>query len=735
MTPRERATTWALVCALSALSLAGCSTSDKSITSPQAALTSPGSIALTISGLPSDVEASVAVRGPGGFSAIVSRSRTLSGLAPGSYEIDARSVASADGDGFAAGPPQSLSVSGGPAIGHTVQYAISTGSLAIRFSGLPLEAAPSISITGPSGPVATVSRDTTLRGLGEGAYVIAPQPVVVGASEYRAGNVIRVHVSASNDALPVFLRYSSNSVLAELPNLSIDGLHIQQVVQRFDGSVPLLARRAALLRVFVTGNSSAVPGVRVRLYHGSTLVQTSMVGTSGSFVPRVADESSLASSWNLKIPAELVVPGLRVLADVDPTNEVRESDEGDNTFPATGAPRAFDVRKAPPLAITFVPVTQAATGLTGFIHQSNAATFLTTTKKLLPLDEISFSLRETFTSNAPRLQSNDGNKAWSHLLSEINALRTAEGTGSLYAGIARTSYSSGTAGMGYVPGNALVAWDKPGSAADVIAHELGHNFGRRHSPCGGATSPDPAFPYGGGVTGAYGYDVANGTLKPPTLRDLMGYCAPAWISDYTWTAILNYRSGVVTSSYQLLGATKPSRGLLVWGRIVDGVPLLEPAFEVQAPALLPQSTGPNRLRIRDRNGRELVSLSFAATPVADTDESDQHFAFLLPLDMLGGAAAAEVDVVTPTGVSAKESLIPANTLTSLETKRLDRSRVAIEWSDKSVSGVLVRNPRSGRILAFGRNGSALVESGERELEVVVSGRSGRAGSAVRVKVE
>lgn len=735
MTYRERANTWALVCAVSALSLSGCSSSDKSVTSPQSVSDDPGSIVLTISGLPQGVDGSVVVRGPGGFSVTVSRSRVIQGLTPGSYEIDARAVKSAEGDGYSAGPVQLVNVGGVPVVSHTVLYGISTGSLAIVFSGLPQGAAPAISVTGALGHVATVSKDTTLRGLSEGAYTIAPQPVVVGASEYRAGNAITVHVSASNDALPVFLRYSSNSVLSELPNVSIEGFHIQQVVQRLDGSVPLVAGRAGLLRVFVTGNSLSLPGVRVRLYHGNTLVRTSMVGPAGTYVPRTPDPSTLASSWNLRIPEELMVPGLRVLADVDPTNEVRELDEGDNTFPATGIPRAIEVRTAPPLSITFIPVTQAATGLTGFIHPSNAATFLTTAKRLLPLGEITFDLRETFTSNGPRLESNDGNKAWSHLLSEINALRAADGARTVYAGVARTTYNSGTAGMGYVPGNALVAWDKTGSASEVMAHELGHNFGRRHAPCGGASAPDPAFPYAGGVTGAYGYDMFSGTLRPPTMRDLMGYCAPAWISDYTWSGILNYRSASVASSHQLQGAAKPSRGLLVWGRISDGVPVLEPIFEVDAPALLPQSTGPNRLSLRDRNGRELLELSFAANPVADADDSEQHFAFVLPFDLLVGAEVSEIALATAAGLSVGENLTQESTPASVRTRRLAEGRVAVEWSDRSVRGVMVRSPRSGRILAFGRKGSAVVESAERELEVVVSGRSGRSGNMLRVKVE
>ena len=92
-------------------------------------------------------------------------------------------------------------------------------------------------------------------------------------------------------------------------------------------------------------------------------------------------------------------------------------------------------------------------------------------------------------------------------------------------------------GYGYVPGRAAVGWDKLPSASGVAAHELGHNFGRSHAPCGGVASPDPNYPYAGGVTGQWGYDLVAGTLKPPTNTDLMGYCGNTWISDYTYMGV------------------------------------------------------------------------------------------------------------------------------------------------------------------------------------------------------
>jgi hypothetical protein len=58
---------------------------------------------------------------------------------------------------------------------------------------------------------------------------------------------------------------------------------------------------------------------------------------------------------------------------------------------------------------------------------------------------------------------------------------------------------------------------------------------RSHAPCGGAGGPDPSYPYAGGKIGVWGLDVATLAPKDPTVYvDLMGYCNPDWVSDYTY---------------------------------------------------------------------------------------------------------------------------------------------------------------------------------------------------------
>ena len=43
--------------------------------------------------------------------------------------------------------------------------------------------------------------------------------------------------------------------------------------------------------------------------------------------------------------------------------------------------------------------------------------------------------------------------------------------------------------------------------AGSFAHELGHNFGRNHAPCGSPPNVDPAYPYPGADIGTLGCDI------------------------------------------------------------------------------------------------------------------------------------------------------------------------------------------------------------------------------------
>lgn len=81
---------------------------------------------------------------------------------------------------------------------------------------------------------------------------------------------------------------------------------------------------------------------------------------------------------------------------------------------------------------------------------------------------------------------------------------------------------------------------------ETIAHEIGHTMGRQHSPCGGPAGVDPKYPYPDGSVGVGGWRLSDGSLMPAYSADVMSYCPPEWISDYTYKALASRMSYVNT---------------------------------------------------------------------------------------------------------------------------------------------------------------------------------------------
>ncbi len=599
------------------------------------------SLAVTVSGLPGGTSAAALVTGPGGFSQAVTATTTLSGLQPGSYTVAASAV-SAGGYTWAGTPAsQVVSLTAGQQKTAAVAYAATTGRLTVTVGGLPGGTSAAVTVTGPAGFSQAVSATTTLQNLTPGSYTVAAGTVSAGGVTYTPSSASQaVSVTAGATASRT-VTYSGSGGGSGL-NLIVDGAYVTQAIQNFAGTVPLVAGREALLRVFVRASESngTQPAVRVRLYEGANEFRTFTINAPGASVPTTLAEGTLGSSWNATLTASDLRPGLQIVVDVDPNNTLAEPDETDNVWPRTGT-AALTVRNVAPFNVVLVPVHQSANGLTGNVTEGNKETFLQMTRRIMPLGEVNASVRATYTTNAAALQSGDENGAWLTVLSEMNALRVADGSSAHYYGVVPTSYSSGIAGYAYVPGRAGVGWDKPGTAGRVAAHEWGHNFSRPHVAACGSGNPDPSYPHPGGVIGHFGWNSGTNAIVSNTLTDIMGYCSTQWISDYTWTSVMNYR-GPAPMMAGMMAGEQPV--LMVWGRIRNGVVTLEPAFRLVTRPVVAPRPGAYRLELRDESGRVLTGFTFDPD-VIDHDQSAQAFAFAVPLSAAAESRLASVAIV------------------------------------------------------------------------------------------
>lgn len=679
-----------------------------------------GGLTLLFSGLPGGAAASVQVTGPGGYAQNLTGSQTLSGLVPGSYTVTAVAVSVGPTVYSPAPTSQIKSVAAGAVASASVTYAASTGALNVTVSGLPGGAAAAIVVTGPGGFSQNLTGSQTLSGLTPGGYTVSGSSVVSGGSTYNATSPGTVTVTAGSTAGAAVV-YAAAGGGASL-NLQIDGVYLTQATQTYDGLVPLVAGRDAYLRAFTVANqaNTAQPPVRIRLYNGATLVQTYTIPAPSGSVPVSVSEGVLSSSWNVLVPAALVQPGLRVLADVDPLNGIAETSESDNQFPVNGASAAVDVRTLPAFAIRFVPVLQQVNGLQGNVTDANKESFLASTKKMLPVGAYSAEVRAVYTTTAAALESGNGNGAWGTILSEVLALKNADASTRYYYGVVKTSYGSGIVGMGYVGGSARtsIGWDVLSNAPSTVAHELGHNMGRSHAPCGGPGGPDPAYPYAGGLIGVSGLDVSTLTIKATSIADLMGYCQPTWISDYTWKAMLAYRQGGPTNAPPALLA---GSGLLIWGRVTSGGIVLEPAFRVEARADLLPAAGPNTLELLSQNGGLLRRVRFEASEVADLPSgAEQHFAFVIPLDPATERELAGLRVQSGPRSASRLASATASGDPEPVLSRVNAEQVQVRWNAARYPMVMVRDTRTGAVLSFARGGSARLWARSTDFQLIFS---------------
>ena len=699
-------------------------------TAATVAYTATGSLTVTITGLPGGNPASVTVTGPGGYTRALTATQALTGLTAGTYTITAANVLVASTNYLASPASQSATVTVGTITSKTVTYT-ATGSLAITVAGLPGGAIAAVTVTGPAGYNQSVTATTTLTSLAAGSYPIAAGNTTSGGNSYvpaPASQAVTVTAGATATATVTY------TIGAPVPlNLVIDGMYVTQAAAKYDGTTPIIVGRDAYLRVFVKADqaNTATPTVRVRLYSGAALIQTSTINAPGASVPTTITEGTFASSWNLLIPAATVQGNLRVLADVDPTNAVLESNDADNTFPVSATPFVLDVRTVPTWNIRFVPVLQSVNSLQGNVTVGNAATFLIDPLKLLPVGAYGADVRAVYTTTAPVLQSGNGNGAWGTILSEVAALRGADASTRYYYGVVKTSYGSGVAGIGYVGGGIQTAlgWDALPSGSGVMAHEVGHNMGRQHSPCGGAGGPDPAYPYAGGIIGTYGLDLTTLAVKAPATNfDFMGYCSPNWVSDYTWSGLITYRQAGPNNAPP--APSNAVSGLLVWGRIGPQGVVFEPAFRVAAPATRPVAgTSGYRVEGLAADGRLLFSHQVELEHTMTINmEHEQHFVAVIPLDQAQDDGLAQLRLVTPVGPVNRlspQAIVQAGRRLFLRDARAtvtspSAAQATVSWDVATYPMAMVRDAATGEILSFARGGSATLWTQSRQFEVTFS---------------
>ena len=371
---------------------------------------------------------------------------------------------------------------------------------------------------------------------------------------------------------------------------------------------------------------------------------------------------------------------------------------------------------------------------------------------MYPVSSVDVAVGATFTSSVTL--SSDGT-GWSTLLSDLAAKHLADNASDrYYFGALSVSYSSGVAGVGYVPPDptspfryrTAIGWDKTGykdggNFPEVFAHETGHNMGRQHSPCGSAASPDPGYPYAGGLIGVWGYDTTLGQLKAPTAyKDIMGYCSPNWVSDYVYKKILDFRGA--TGGFLALGAedaplpkeqAAAQECLIVRGIVHenDEVEIL-PSFRTRALPSVAAKAGEYALECVDQKNLAVFTAPIELMEVGCLPKGhERHFVMALPieaatLDMIVGLKVLKGGkTLASLGATAGVALSP-------EVQRLSEDKVQLTWDATIHPAALVRDADTGEVIAILSGGRQTFTTRAKRFDLALS--RGATGRRPQIKV-
>ena len=423
--------------------------------------------------------------------------------------------------------------------------------------------------------------------------------------------------------------------------------YLTQATQSLEYPVPLVAGEAALLRVFVTAArevEATMPPVRATFYRDGAEVHTAEMEGRAKSIPWQVNEGDLSSSANALVPGSVVMPGLEMVVEIDPDQTLDAALGVGARLPPTGR-TPLNVRSVPPFDLTLVPFLWTeqpdSTILTRTEGLTAESDLFRLTRDILPVGDFSLTVHEpVWTSVDP---TSDANAV---LGPETELIYAMEGASGYYMAIFRREGGSGLKGQAQVPGYVSQSI----LDANTIAHELGHNLSLDHAPGCGTDFLDPDYPYEDGSIGVWGYDFLSETLVSPGTSDIMTYCDPQWISEYSFAKAMGHRS---RSASPRLAAkySSPPRGLLLWGGLNEsGELFLGPAFVVGAPPLPPRLDGPYRLTGEDEEGDEIFTQPFGM-PEYGCGGRGGSFAFILPVGRDWPDRLARIVLSGPEGVS------------------------------------------------------------------------------------
>lgn len=375
----------------------------------------------------------------------------------------------------------------------------------------------------------------------------------------------------------------STDAPAQVLDIKADALEVVQAIQDLNSSVRLIADRPTYVRGYAhlatntTGQSTWFPTAVLYGYlNGSLLPGSPISSINSTLVDSTSDLGTLRSTLNrsflFELPPEWVdydipfVPALLTFNMIVNANhdipETPASPLANNSVELTQPGQLW--RKGWPCIVT-VPL--LVEGPEYFANGPGFNQILERARSLLPVEDLSvFTYAVTEAVGDPDEPFKIGNadddvndEAQSDALDCLEDLDMesdpCEDKDAHYLGMVHPSIPNFN-GVSRRDSEVLIARFETNSVSGLIfgggksmAHEMGHDYGRRHIACGNFPSdqadfdfsPFPCFlgiPSPSDPSATFGFDYLTfNVINPTNAADLMSYAGNRWISKMTWDAI------------------------------------------------------------------------------------------------------------------------------------------------------------------------------------------------------
>jgi hypothetical protein len=488
-------------------------------------------------------------------------------------------------------------------------------------------------------------------------------------------------------------------------DLSVENIEVTQGIQNLANEVRLVEDKTTYVRVYVrtvvgsqlvdarlhgTRGGVALPGSPLRPVNGPIMAQASG-----------GQRANLNDAFYFLIPPDWRSGNVTFRAEVLPEAPLGDPNPANNTRSVT---LSFTPRR--PLCVMMVSVRtdpQTATinddgfwDIVRWVERSYPMPRMYVFNSGVVLSTVR-SCPERFPPicfNQPYIMPQDSNLVLM-ALTQIDTFTGNPCDQTNYYGMVHQRHGPGTGGAGFVNGTAAwgfmntnsalafnTTWYWPHGGA-TLAHELGHNLGRRHVNCGNPDNPDNDYPYKAcdigpdNATAYFGFNVANPAVITPTVAgDLMSYAhvlnppKPRWPSDYTYRALFDrldpdaataaaapdaawlevdellYVTGVITPT---TGTAELEQAY----RLPQGILDVRDLANITRSQASAQGPGSYRLRLFNAAGRLVADQPFSLLEVEGDIGPARPFQVILPFTV----GAVRLVVADNSGVVLAERLI------------------------------------------------------------------------------